>query len=120
VGPLAIGRSGRCPRDDLAASRADLGTFDAGTITVGSFSGESPWERHTDSDEYLHVLDGEVDVTLLTDDERFDVNVPAGSIFVVPRGAWHKQNAPGGVTVLVLRPSDHGPVSFAEDPRQES
>jgi quercetin dioxygenase-like cupin family protein len=28
----------------------------------------SPWERHPTSDELLHVLEGEVEIILMTDD----------------------------------------------------
>jgi len=105
--------------DQIRAAFPQLTTFDKGGITVGRFSGRTPWERHVASDEFLHVLDGEVEVTLLADDDPVRVIVPAGSIFVVPRGVWHRQVPRPVVTLLSLIPSDHGPVSFAEDPRVE-
>jgi len=78
------------------------------------------WERHPDGDELLHILDGEVEVTLLTDNGSVHVTVGAGSIFVVPRGVWHRQTPQPVATVLAALPTDHGPVSFADDPRKGS
>jgi uncharacterized cupin superfamily protein len=103
--------------DHIHAAFPRLACFDKGAVTVGRFSGRSPWERHADSDEFLHVLDGEVEITLLTDDGSTQVTVSAGSIFVVPRGLWHRQIPRPVVTVLSLIPTEHGPISFAEDPR---
>ena len=106
--------------EQIRAAFPIVASFDEGAITVGRFSGTTPWERHTDSDEFLHVLDGEVEITVLTDGASEQVLVPKGAIFVVPRGHWHRQVARPVVTLLSLIPTDHGPVSFAEDPRVEA
>jgi uncharacterized cupin superfamily protein len=106
--------------DQIRAAFPQLAAFDQGAITVGRFSGRSPWERHPDSDEFLHVLDGEVEITLLTDDASTQVSIPAGSVFVVPRGLWHRQLPRPVATVLSLIPTAHGAVWFAEDPRLEA
>ena len=103
--------------DQIREAFPELASFDKGGVTVGRFSGRTPWERHMDSDEFLHVLDGEVEVTILTDADSVRVTVSAGSIFVVPRGLWHRQEPRPVATVLSLIPTDHGPVSFADDPR---
>ncbi|MGH7963198.1 MAG: cupin domain-containing protein, partial [Candidatus Binatia bacterium] len=63
-----------------------LASFNEGGIFVGRFSGQTPWERHPAADELLHVLDGAVDITLLTDSGPVGATVRAGGIFVVPRG----------------------------------
>jgi quercetin dioxygenase-like cupin family protein len=102
--------------DEDAAAFPRLASFNAGAIYVGRFTGQTPWERHPDVDELLHVLDGAVDITLLTPDGPAHVSVPAGSVFVVPRGLWHRQLARAGVTLLAATP-DHSEISAAEDPR---
>ena len=58
------------------------------------FSGQAPWERHPDGDELLHVLEGAVDLTVLTDDGPTELRLDAGSVFVCPKGLWHRQRAP--------------------------
>ncbi len=87
---------------------------------MNRFPGRSPWERHVDGDELFHVLDGEVEVTLLGEDDSTWVTLPEGSIFVIPSGTWHRADARSVVTLLTLRATDHGPVSFAEDPGSRS
>ncbi len=84
------------------------------------FSGQTPWERHPDGDELLHVLEGEIDITVLTDGGRVEKTVPAGSVFVVPRGLWHRQLPQPTVMLLCATPTQTTEVSFADDPRHEA
>jgi mannose-6-phosphate isomerase-like protein (cupin superfamily) len=102
--------------EDIRAAFPKLASFDAGDITIGRWSGQSPWERHVEGDELFLVLDGEIEFTLLSDHDSTKVRVPKGSIFVIPRAAWHRAVA-RHATTLTVRACDHGPVSFAEDPR---
>ena len=104
-------------RQDADAAFGTVASFNRTTLTVGRFVGETPWERHPDGDELLHVLDGKGIVTVLTDDGPVRVPIRAGSVFVCPQGLWHRQNAPQGVTTLYATPLLHGEVSFADDPR---
>lgn len=109
-----LGRVTTAEEDAAAFHR--LEGFDDGAVYVGRFSGETPWERHPGADELLYVLDGETELTLLADEGPVRVHVRAGSAFVVPRGLWHRQLAPGGVTLLAATPDD-SEVSAADDPR---
>jgi len=83
--------------------------FDGGSTWVGKWSGESPWERHTKGDEFLHVLKGEVEVIVLTQAGKKSFSVAEGNIFVVPKDHWHKQRAKSEVIVLGATPgvTDH-------------
>lgn len=87
------------------------------TLGVMRYSGLTPWERHPDGDELLHVLEGAVDVTVLTDDGRRHVHLDAGSVFVCPKGLWHRQLPRPSVTMLYGTPTKNGEASFADDPR---
>jgi len=87
------------------------------SLGVMRFSGQAPWERHPDGDELLHVLEGAIDLTVLTDDGTTELRLNAGSVFVCPKGLWHRQRAPQSVTLLYGTPTQHGEVSFADDPR---
>jgi quercetin dioxygenase-like cupin family protein len=104
--------------EEADAAFPQLASFNKGGVFVGRYSGQPPWERHPKADELLHVLDGEVDVTVLTDDGPVHVTVGAGSIFVVPRGLWHRPVAQAAATLLSATPKPTE-VSFAEDPRRE-
>ena len=100
------------------AAFARLDSFNHGGIFVGRFSGPTPWERHPHGDELVHVLDGEVDLTVLTDGEPVRVTLRAGSLFVVPQGLWHRQIAHTAVTLLTATPTPTD-LSTADDPRSE-
>ena len=74
-------------------------------------------ERFGASIQLLHVLDGTVDVTVLTDEGRSEVTLDAGSVFVCPKGLWHRQRPHALATVLFSTPTHTTEASFADDPR---
>lgn len=83
-----------------------------------SIAGEnSTWEMHPDTDEFFHILEGEAEITLLEDSGEHRYVATAGTVFVVPKGIWHKPSAPKGVRMMYYTPgwSLH---SDAADPRQ--
>jgi mannose-6-phosphate isomerase-like protein (cupin superfamily) len=100
-------------------SIAELGRLNQCLVGVTRFRGLTPWERHPDGDELLHVLEGEVDVTVLTDGGPVEARIAAGSVFVVPRGLWHRQLPRPRVTLLFATPADTSEISFANDPRRQ-
>src|SRR5262245_28986738 len=109
----------RASGDDTAFAGtpfAKLAAFNGGGVFVGRFTGRTPWERHRRGDELVHVLDGEVDLTVMTPRRPVHVTLSTGGLVVVPRGLWHRQHARTTVTLLTATPTptDH---SFAEDPR---
>jgi len=93
--------------------------FNGGMISVGRFSGQSPWERHPDGDELVHVLEGDVEITVLSDDGPVRATVAAGCVFIVPRGHWHRQLARQAVVQFgaTVGATEH---SDAEDPRERA
>ena len=82
------------------------------------FAAKPPWERHPGGDELVHVLEGELELSLLAPEGRSEVTVSAGSVFVVPRGLWHRSCPRGVVSVLFVTPTRDGEHSWAEDPRR--
>ena len=101
---------------EAAAAFAELIPFGNGAVFAGSFSGESPWERHSRGDELVHILKGSTTLTLLMDDQKRQLGLKAGMITVVPQGVWHRFHAPDGVTVMTATPQPTD-ISFADDPR---
>ena len=101
---------------DAKAAFAVLAPFRDGSIFAGSFSGDSPWERHRKGDELVHILDGAATLTIMTDTGPQSFTMTAGMLIVVPQGHWHRFHAPDGVTVLTAtpQPTDH---TAAADPR---
>jgi len=92
-----------------------LSSFNHGGVFLGRFSGRTPWERHRHGDELLQVLDGEVDLTVIRARKPVHVTLRTGSIFIVPRGLWHRQHARTDVTLLSATPTPTD-ISFAEEP----
>jgi len=112
------GRSADTPGAQVQAAFAALAPFRDGSVFVGRFSGDTPWERHQKGDELVQVLDGAATLTIMTDDGPRSFELRAGMLIVVPQGHWHRFDSPEGVTVLSAtpQPTDH---SRAADPRAE-
>jgi quercetin dioxygenase-like cupin family protein len=84
-----------------------LASFNKGGVGVFRTSaGVSPWERHPEDDEFLHVLDGEVQITVITPEGWRTSVVAAGSIFVVPRGLWHRHTIKEKLVELFVTPGE--------------
>ena len=93
-----------------------LASFNHGGIFVGRFTGQTPWERHRHGDELVHVLAGEVDLIVRKASGPVHVTLTAGSVFVVPRGHWHRQRTRGAVALLTATPTPTD-ISFDAEPR---
>jgi quercetin dioxygenase-like cupin family protein len=117
--PLLTITSSTTEEDAVAAERR-LASFNQCMVGLVRYSGQPPWERHPDGDELLHVLEGEVDLTILTDGGSVRQTVSAGSVCIVPQGLWHRTFARSAVTLLYMTPAERNEHSFAEDPRREA
>ena len=104
--------------EEADASFASIVPFRDDGVFVGSFDGESPWERHRNGDEIVQVVAGSTTLTVLTDTETHVLTMTAGMLTVVPRGCWHRFEAPDGVSVLTVTPTPTD-ISLADDPRTE-
>lgn len=111
------GRTPDTTDEEMEGTFATLAPFDTGGVFTGSFQGDSPWERHTQGDEFVQILKGKAELTIMTDEGEQTLAVSAGMVTVVPKGLWHCFHAPDGVTVLTVtpHPTDH---SSAKDPRK--
>ena len=95
-----------------------LGTFDAHSIGLGRYvPGSSPWERHHNGDELLYVTDGDVSIEVLDGDGGSHVEaLAAGTLFVVPKGLWHRLTATAHVNILYISPDEEGAERTRERP----
>jgi mannose-6-phosphate isomerase-like protein (cupin superfamily) len=117
VGRPVLGARGKETTETEAREAfAVLAPFRDGSIFAGSFSGESPWERHQKGDELVQILEGATTLTIMTDSGPQSFKLAAGMIIVVPQGHWHRFHSAERVTVLSAtpQPTEH---SRAEDPR---
>jgi mannose-6-phosphate isomerase-like protein (cupin superfamily) len=93
-----------------------IGTFPFHGCTGGvtAFKGRPPWEFHGQGDELLFILAGESELTVLQKDSRSVWTLSAGHLALVPRGNWHSNNAPDGVTILWITPREGNEHSWEE------
>lgn len=110
------GRRPDTPAEALSDTFATLARLGEGGVFVGGFQGDSAWERHTKGDELVHFLEGAATLTILTEAGERVLEMKAGMLTVVPRGCWHRFQAPEGVTVLTVtpQPTEHS----VADPRE--
>ena len=122
LGKLAMLR-GRRP-DMLEAERkasnafATLAPFRDGNIFSAKFAGNGAWERHPNGDELVQILEGATTLHIITADGPQAYALEAGMLAVVPQGAWHRFESPGGVCLVTAtpKPTEHLTVDV-EDPR---
>ena len=80
-------------------------------VRVAKVRGEHLWHTHDDTDEFFHVLDGELEIALR---DRTVVLRP-GDVFTVPRGTEHKPSSPGGAQILMFEPTGTPTVGDRHD-----
>jgi mannose-6-phosphate isomerase-like protein (cupin superfamily) len=118
LSPAAVGA---WTRTDLAnateepPSPIEAFEFHGCYCAVASFKGSPPWERHDAGDELLHILAGSSRLTLRSEAGEIVRDLHAGDMAVIPRGRWHRNDAPDGVTVLFMTPASGNQHSW-EDP----
>src|SRR6266571_4899278 len=114
--PVLGARGKDTPEAEAREAFAVLAPFRDGSIFAGSFSGESPWERHQKGDELVQILEGATTLTIMTESGPQSFKLGAGMIIVAPQGDWHRFHSAERVTVLSAtpQPTEH---TRAEDPR---
>jgi mannose-6-phosphate isomerase-like protein (cupin superfamily) len=85
------------------------------TCAAASFRGSPPWELHTEGDELIYILAGSTSLTLRGPEGETPLNLRTGDLVVVPKGCWHRNDAPWGVTILHITPSEGNQHSW-QDP----
>ena len=68
---------------------------------VVKFQGEFVWHSHDDTDEVFIVLDGEMSIAF----REGTVELKAGEMFVVPKGAEHKPSAEKECKAMLVEPA---------------
>ncbi|MGW7201016.1 cupin domain-containing protein [Streptomyces chryseus] len=89
-------------------------------VRVAKVRGEHVWHVHEDTDEFFQVLEGELTIALREggeDGAERSVVLPTGSVYVVPRGTWHKPSAAAaGASILMFEPTGTSTVGDRHDP----
>jgi quercetin dioxygenase-like cupin family protein len=112
------GRTPQTKQAERTGTAASLAPYRDGAIFTSKFAGSGAWERHANGDELVHIIDGTATLHLAEEDGLKSYVVSAGMIAIVPKGIWHRFDAPDGVTLMTAtpQPSDH-PAEHVDDPR---
>jgi mannose-6-phosphate isomerase-like protein (cupin superfamily) len=90
---------------DRKGSVAELATYRDGLALAIKASGVDHWERHFAGDELVHVIDGAAMLDIVCDDgPPRSFALGAGTLAVIPRGAWHRLRSPAGATQFAVTP----------------
>ena len=104
------GRTPQTTSDQRAGTSAELAAYRDSALFTSKFSGLGAWERHPNGDELVYIIDGAATLDIAAEGEKpRSVAVGAGTLAIVPQGAWHRFRSPDGVTLMTAtpRPSEH-------------
>lgn len=90
---------------DRKGSVAQLDTYRDGLLLAIKAAGKDHWERHLTGDELIYILDGATTLEIVSGDgapEAFEL--PAGTVAVIPQGAWHRFLSSEGATQVAVTP----------------
>lgn len=95
--------------EQSAMAFATLAKYRDGAVFIGHYAGNSEWERHSNGDEFVMVVDGETTLVLLLDNEEVRHTLTENQFLVVPQGTWHRFETPTGVKIMTItpQPTDH-------------
>jgi len=98
----------RTPQSTLAeraGSVANLTTYRDGLVLAIKASGKDHWERHLAGDELVHILHGSATLEIVCDDgPSQSYALRAGTVAVIPQGAWHRLLSAEGATQVAVTP----------------
>jgi quercetin dioxygenase-like cupin family protein len=105
---------------DRKGSVAQLASYRDGLLLAIKAAGKDHWERHLTGDELIHVLDGSATLEMACDDgppQSFALR--AGTVAVIPQGAWHRFISSEGFTQLAVTPFPGETIELdVDDPRE--
>ena len=95
--------------EELSDAFAELSSYRDGGIFIGHYAGYSEWERHSQGDEIVYVLEGKTTLILLDEFREVTNELEAGQLLVVPQNTWHRFETPEAVRILTVtpQPTDH-------------
>jgi len=96
----------RSPQSTVAerkGSVAQLASYRDGLLLAIKASGKDHWESHC-GDELIHILDGTAILEMVCDDgPPRSFALAAGTVAVIPQGAWHRFLSSEGFTQMAVR-----------------
>jgi mannose-6-phosphate isomerase-like protein (cupin superfamily) len=98
------GRTPETTDEEAKGAFSLLSEYRDGGIYIGHYSGFSEWEKHSNGDELVQVLDGKAILILLENNQEKRNILTKGEMLVVPKNIWHRFESPDGVKVMTITP----------------
>ncbi len=94
---------------DIQDAFCTLSEYRDGGIFLAHYAGCSEWEKHSNGDELVMVIEGETTLVLLEEGNETPNILGQGELLVVPQNTWHRFESPKGVKVMTVtpQPTDH-------------
>lgn len=104
---------------ERGGSVAQLCSYRDGLVLAIKASGKDHWERHLTGDELVCIIDGAATADIVCDDRPpQSFALAAGTVAVIPQGAWHRFRSPEGFTQLTVTPfPGETVIEDVDDPR---
>ena len=104
--------------EDRKGSGARLASYRDGALFAIKFSGKDHWESHLTGDELVHILDGAATLDIVREDGPQSFALRAGTVAVIPQGAWHRLLSSEGATQMTATPFPGELIDLdVDDPR---
>ena len=86
-----------------------LSEYRDGAVFIGHYAGDSKWERHSNGDEIVFVIEGETTLILLVGGKENPNTLGQGELLVVPKNTWHRFETSKAVKIMSVtpQPTDH-------------
>ena len=111
------GQTPRTTRAERKGSTTQLARYRDGLLLLGKSAGTGHWETHPE-DELVYVLDGAATLDIVQEDGPQSIALGAGTIAIVPQGAWHRFHSSEGATQLAATPFPGENIEIdIDDPR---
>ena len=103
---------------DRKGSAARLASYRDGGLSITKFVGKGHWERHLAGDELIHILDGAAALEIVGEHGPQSFALRAGTLAVIPQGAWHRFQSSEGVILMAATPFPGEVIELdVDDPR---
>src|SRR5277367_5741889 len=98
-------RTPQSTREETKGSVGRLATYRDGLLLAIKAAGKDHWERHLTGDELVYVVDGAATLEIVCDDgPTKSIALNAGTIAIIPQGAWHRFRSAEGFSQVVMTP----------------
>jgi len=95
--------------EEAAGAFAMLSEYRDGAVFIAHYAGNSKWERHSNGDEIVFVIEGETTLILLVEGKEIPNTLGQGELLVVPKNTWHRFETSKAVKIMSVtpQPTDH-------------